>query len=273
MCVCDWVGGHGALGESMYVIGEKHSNAFCTLLLISLFSVWVSLSLNRPGSEDEWIFLLVAFVGAFTYLAAGITFCINFYGLRWSRYISNFHESSPLLTTLFLVYNLAVCVTGFALLFYHTVRLPLFLNDDPERHKKNVARLEAHAHARFFLYLGACLPALWLCVLPGHRSGTDVLFLLFFSTALAATSFGITVHAALHRSRLALPFAIHTALYYWFLVFCNVLPSADMMDLHDSHAVTAVLYVMFFGVFVPLYVLAELELLPRRKKLEAEKAE
>ena len=260
MCFCDWDGGRWGIGESIYSFGASSVNAACALLLVVLVTVWLSLALNRPGSEDEWVFLLVLFIEGFTYLTAAVTLYVNFAGYHWSRFVSNFHESTATPTLAFLTYNLLACSMGFVVLLLRTVRLPLFLGDSPQRHTTNVRRLEANMHVRLFCYLGASLPALWVCVLPGHRSGADVTFLLFFSTVLATAALGITLHASIRRYRFWPLFAVHTALYYWFLVFCNVLPSAHMLDLHESRLALVVLYLALLGVFVPLYLLGEMEL-------------
>ena len=249
---CDW--NHNQVGLTSSAYGHQPSdlNALCSILLILVVTVWLTMVFGRP--DTEWLFQMTLFFEMYGHLIAGITVFVNFYAMQWTRFITNFLEFSAAPLLLFYAYILSVSFAAALGLLYWNVRLPLRFHESPERHRENLARLRRYNNLRIFLFLSSTLSALWLCVLPNHKNGSDLLYLLFFATMLCIASGVLTLHNLWMRRRYTVLMAVHTLLFYAFLIFANIVPASATIDLHDSHFLTVALY-MFALVFFPTEII------------------
>jgi hypothetical protein len=191
--------------------------------------------------------------------------------MQWTRFITNFLEGSAAPLLLFYMYLLPVSFAAALGLLYWNVRLPLRYHDSPERHSQNLARLRRHNDLRIFLFLSSTLSGLWLCVLPSHQNGSDLLFLLFFATVLAIASSVLTLHNRWRGGRYTLLMAVHTLLFYAFLIFANIVPAAATIDLHDSRLLTVVLYVTALVLFPTEMIFGKLVLFTLKQRAPVQK--
>ena len=249
---CDWDHDKIGMTGSAYGYSASNLNALCAILLILVVTVWLAMVLGRP--DTEWLFQMTLFFELYGHVIAGVTVFVNFYAMQWTRFITNFLEGSAVPLLLFYMYILSVSFAAALGLLYWNVRLPLRFHDSPDRHSQNVARLRQHNNLRIFLFLSSTLSGLWLCVLPSHKNGSDLVFLLFFATVLCIASGVLTLHNHWTGRRYTLLMALHTALFYAFLIFANIVPSAATIDMHDSRFLTVALY-MFALVFFPTEII------------------
>jgi hypothetical protein len=262
---CDW--DHDKVGISSSAYGYELSslNALCAILLILVVTVWLTMMIGQP--EEEWLFQMVLFFELYGHLVAGVTVFVNFYAMQWTRFVTNFIEGSATPLLVFYSYVVLVSFSATLGLLLSNVRLPLTLSESQDRHSQNMQRLRRHNGLRVFLFLSSTLTALWLCVLPNHKNGSDLIYLLFFSTALCIAAGVITLHNLWRGRRFSALMAVHTGLFYLFLIYANILPSAHIIDLHDSNFLTIVLYLFALVLFPTEYIFGKLVLFTLRQEL------
>lgn len=253
---CDWDADKLSITDSAYGMDSSFVSELCAILLILVLTVWLTMILGQP--QDEWIFQITVCLELYGHLIATVGSFVLLSALEWGRFASNLLHGSSTLLSLFLVYAIYSSAIAAAVLIYRTVEFPLELPERTDRHQRNLERLYSHTELRLFLFLSSVLLGLWLCVLPSHSSGADLLYLLVFSTGLCISAAVLSLYSLWKRQRYAWFMLLHSALFWVFLVFANILPTTHILDWHDSGLLSTLFYLTALVVFPTLVIFGKL---------------
>jgi len=249
---CDWNSDVTQLSLSVFSFTETDFDAFCSLVLIMLIGVWLTLALGRP--TDEWLFQLLLFVELYTYLFSAMVTVVNFYGMHWSRYISHFLKASSFVPSLVLLYCLLSAIVFGSAIVLRNVRLPSLARlADKQRHSENLERAARFLNLRAFCFLSAANFALWQALLQDHKTSTDLVYLLLTLSILAVVSGTLTLFSLWRYRRLSLFMTLNTLLCYWFLIRCTLVPCLREFNFHENTFLAVMFY--FSGLILfPTYI-------------------
>jgi len=253
---CDWRAGALVFAESATSFHSSELNAVFTVLLLTMSWLWIALAFNRPKGESYFARLLVHYLEALIFLTVLCSWTVNFIGFRWARFVAVFLRAEPTALLVYLHATVGLCCgAGIVGLVYYT-----WIGAVGQR---------SQLPQRSLFILNSVLPTLWSSFLPRHHFGSDVLFLLFFATALCIFNGVLLLQATLERRLpVQLLAGAATLLSYAFLFWGNLRPlhhqSTTLLDLSEF----TLAYLGVACVFPTTYLFVRTALLSLQQKPE-----
>lgn len=250
---CDFKEDMLLFAESSSSFFVSESNALFVVLLLFAGWTWILLTFgaHKTASSSEtlprsrlhrWVLL---YTEGFLYAAIIISWTVNFVGFKWRRFVRSFQQQD---SEFFLVYHNAVILIC-ASIGLLRIATTLLCRTHCQRSRSSSSSLPS-----LVLLTNSLLPMLWSCFLPQHRYSSDLIFLVFFATALCVGNGVVTLYLAVHRRLLGLVALVPlTALAYYALIWGNLLPIHNTLGVLQGRLVFVGSYLAVVCAFTTAY--------------------
>jgi len=245
--------GHSVIiAEDAFFLDYVGVSVGCSIGLTALFVVWLSIADSKNDRTNFYEFMLMSCAEALSYLLDFLLMLVAFGMLDWTRYITQYAQTSAVYAVFFLLFSFLSSIAAFLWSLWTWRGYAHYLDVFRQR-----------GLFRITLFATSQALVIWLCLIEQHETTFDRGFEILLITGISIMQL---TAAALYYFRGHYHYSAGLALLYLgttvFLIVYNLVPAFRYGNMRHSFAVASLLWIYFLEL-VPATNIAMIIMLHR----------